>query len=175
MVPRVRRAVEGVGAPAVLTDDEVKDLVADAIAAIILYTEGEFIVGLVVTADEDGSPTEYATTDVLPLPEQTLIALQAAIDHFSYQVSGVKVSEKIADEAQTWEWSKSAQLLRDKLKQLIDARDKVIDGLLEAGAPLDTYASFLTTRDCFVAAQIEPWVTGHLTSGQEDYRFNTLG
>ena len=53
MVPRVRRALEGAGAPQVLTDDAIKDLTADAIAEVILYTGGVFGHELVVTDRDD--------------------------------------------------------------------------------------------------------------------------
>ena len=73
MVPRVRRALEGAGAPPVLTDDAIKDLTADAIAEVILYTGGVFGHELVVTARDDATnaPTEYATDPELTLSEQS--------------------------------------------------------------------------------------------------------
>ena len=55
MVPRVRRALEGAGAPPVLTDDAIKDLTADAIAEVILYTGGVFGHELVVTDRDDAT------------------------------------------------------------------------------------------------------------------------
>lgn len=177
MVPRVRRAVEGVSGASIapgaspLTDDEVKDLVADAIAEIILYTDSVFGKTLIVTEDEDGVPTEYATDDALTLAEQSVVASQAALDHFFHQWSNLKTAETIADEAQRWEWQKSANLLRDQFALLVRLRDEALEQIRDEGYITDRYASFLLVRDRHTAALVEPWVTGALGSGQEDFRF----
>lgn len=175
MVPRVRRAIEGVGAVEVLTDDAIKDLIADAIADIILYTGGVFGKELVVTDSEEGSPTEYATSDALSLAEQSIVAAQAALNHFFHMFINVKISEKIGDEAQTWEYGRSANLLKDQLAYLIRMRDEALAQIEQTGA-LDSYESFIAVRDAHVSALIEPWVdAAGGGSGQEDFRFGTVG
>jgi hypothetical protein len=179
LVPRIRRAVEGAGAPAVLTDDAVKDLAADAIAAVILYTGSVFGKQLVVTDTDDatGAPSEYATSAPLTLEEGTVIAAQAALDYFFHRFAEMKVSEQIADEAQTWEYTLSANLIRDQLKLLVEQRDKALEALSGAlGPAYDSYASFIATRDLHTSMLIEPWVhfdTGlALGGGQElDFRW----
>jgi hypothetical protein len=88
----------------------VKDLAADAIAEVILYTGSVFGKQLVVTDTDDatGAPSEYATSDAADAPEGTVIAAQAALDYFFHRFAETKVSEQIADEAQTWEYTLSA-------------------------------------------------------------------
>jgi hypothetical protein len=168
----VRRAVEGVGTVAdALTDEQMKDLVADAIAEIILYSDSVFGKTLIVTDDEDGIPTEYATSDALTLPEQVVVSAQAALDHFFHRFADMKTAETIADEAQRWEWQKSAQLLRDQFQLLIRRRDEALAQVAGADGSLERYTSFLAVRDGHTAALVEPWVSGHLLSGQEDWRF----
>lgn len=174
MIPRVRRAVEGVGADAVLTDDEMKDLIADALSEVILYTEGRWGKTITATATEDGIPVEYAVDPVLTLPEQTLVATQAALNHFFHLFQGTagRVSERIADEAQEWEWSRSAQLMTSQFQLLVSERDKALavvaasDDVVLAG-----YSSFLQVRDAYTAQLVEPWVSGQISCGIEDWRF----
>lgn len=175
MVPRVRRAIEGVGSTPTLSDGNVKDLVADALADVVLYSGGLFGAELLVTADENGIPTEYATSEALTLPQQGVVAIQAALNFFFFRFVDAKTSERIADEAQSWEWTKSANLVRDQLKYLIEQRDKALEQVADEGAPLDAYESFLAVRDESIAAWIEPWAAGSGGSGQEDYRFGTVG
>jgi hypothetical protein len=129
LIPRVRRAVEGVGAPEDLSDDEIKDLVADSIADVILYTGGMFGKDLLVTERDDTthSPVEYATSEPLTLPEGSMIAAQAALTAVYTQLHELKVQETIRDEGQEWSYSLSATLLRDRIKQLQDARDRALE------------------------------------------------
>ena len=177
MIARVRRALVNAGASSTITDDEVKDLTADAIAEVILYTGGVFGKQLLVTQTDatTGAPTEYATSDALTLAEQSVIASQAALNHFFREFAGRKVSERIADEAQQWEYALSPQLLTAQLRLLIDDRDKAL-AALEADHSLDSYESFIAVRDALTSKMIEPWVHGlPVACGQEDFRFGTWG
>src|SRR4051794_22250547 len=127
LVPRVRRAVEGAGAPAVLSDDAIKDLVADSIAAVLLYSGSVFGKTLdVAEVDGNGAPFEYTTSDPFTLQEQVVIANQAALDYFFFQFVGFKTSERIADEAGAWEWTTSAGVLKAQLDLLVSERDKAL-------------------------------------------------
>lgn len=165
MVPRVRRALDV--DTATLTDDQIKDLVADALGALILYSGSAFGRTLSVTEyDEAEIPAEYAIDPDLSIPEQTAVAAQASLDYFFHRFSGLKVSERIGDEAQTWEYQRSATLLRDQFKLLIDARDKALDSIARQGAALDSYVSFIAVRDAYVSALIEPYLNGAV-GGQE--------
>lgn len=161
MVPRIRRAVEGVGQTAVLTDDQMRDLTADALAAVILYTGSAFGKELLVTSYAAGNvPEEYSTSDALTLPEQTVVATQAALDHFFRQFSDAKVSETIADEAQNWSYTLSSTLIKDRLAQLMAERDRALEALMEADTTgLDAYSSFLAVRDHQTAMAVEPWLS----------------
>jgi len=175
LVPRVRRAVEGpVPLPDALSDDVLKDMVADALADVILYTGSAFGKTLDVTATDDvtNAPVEYATSDALSLEEASVIAAQAALNFYFFKLAGQKTMERISDEAGAWEWQTSAQLLRDMLKGLQTARDKALEALQASDAPLDTYASFLMVRDAEVARCIEPWTAAGV-GGLEmtDFRF----
>ena len=189
MIPRTRRKLEGAGAPPVLADDAVKDLIADAVGAVILYTNGQGVFGkdLTVTATDPtyGAPSEYKTTVAgnsapLDIHEQTVVTAQAALDYFFHRFGQVKVSEVIADEAQHWEYTLSAALVRDQLKLLRDERDMALDRINEENT-LDSYISFTRVRDVYTSELIEPWVlqTGtaglSLQSGMEDYNFGTFG
>lgn len=160
LVPRVRRAVEGVGQPAELTDDDVKDLVADAIADVILFTGGVFGKELLVT-DRDGAtnaPSEYATSEPLSLAEGSLIAAQAALTAVWQSMRELKVQETIRDEGQEWSYTTSATLMRDRWKMLLQMRDEALDQL--RGALPVSFVSFLHERDRYVAQIVEPFVLG---------------
>lgn len=170
LVPRVRRALDVT--PEQLSDDDTKDLVADAIADIILYSGGLFGKDLTV-AERDAAdvPIEYTTSDELTLPEGSLIASQAALNWFFHRFNEASVSERIGDEAVVWERQKSASLLRDQFKLLIDQRDAAIAQIVDAGAALDSYVSFLEVRDAYTAALIEPWTQPGAAGLEVDYRF----
>lgn len=186
MTNRVRRAVEGVGAPVVLTADEIKDLIADALADIVLYSGADiFGKSLLVTGrGVNNEPDEYATSDELTVPETSVVAAQAALTYFFYAFSNLKVSEKIADEAQNWEYALSATLLKDQLALLIANRDRALDQITAAGLwAAEGYESFLAARDLYTSYLVEPWVHG-LNTGQpgfqitvqdQDHRFGGYG
>lgn len=178
LVPRVRRALEGTAAPA-LTNDQIKDMVADALADVILYTGSAFGRKLVVT-DSEGTPpvpVEYATDTPLELQEQSVIAAQAALTYFFFQFSSRKTMEQIQDEAQTWQVEYSPNLLRDALKVLVDQRDKALEALEGTVERLVAYESFLAVRDAQVSQQVEWWVREGVSWGgmERDYRFGVIG
>lgn len=185
LVPRIRRAVEGVvQAQWSLTDDQVKDLAADAIADVILYIGSFFGKSLDVTAVDpvSSAPTEYATSDAITLAEQGVIAAQAALNYFFFKFAGMKVSETIADEASSWDYSLSPNLLVTQMKLLVDSRDKALEALETHNGAIDEYVSFIAIRDTQTSRMIEPWVYGHSegvgvgAGGLEgDYRFGLGG
>lgn len=173
MVPRVRRALENAGAPTTLSDDEIKDRVADALAAVLLYSSSVFGKTMSVTAvDDDNVPVEYAVDPELTLPEQTVIAVQAALDWFFVGLASKKMVERIADEGTSWEYQLSPNLVRDALKALQTERDRALEAIAAQHGPLDAYESFLAVRDSAAAMMLEPWVYGLSAGGLErDYRF----
>lgn len=169
LAPRVRRAVEGPVPPASpLSDDALAAMTADAIADIILLTVGAWDHALVVTErDEDANfPTEWEIDPALEPEEESVVAYQAAITYFFHQFRDTKMSERIANEGVEWEWSKSANVLRDWIKLLIDSRDKALTAVVAANPAMARYASFLEVRDAVGFAQLEPWLSGGVGGGQ---------
>lgn len=175
LVPRVRRRLEGAGAPAVLSDDAVKDLVADALSSVTLYTGSVFGKTIDVSEREGGIPIEYTTSDELTLQEGTVVAAQAALDHFFWQFASLKTSEKIADEAGTWEYARSASLLKGQLELLIAERNRALDALMGSAGALDAYVSYLAVRDVETARLVEPWVADLGGNGGLGVDFRFLG
>lgn len=177
LVPRVRRRLEGAGAPAELSDDAVKDLVADSLSSILLYTGSVFGKTLdVAERDENNIPIEYTTSDELTLQEGTVVAAQAALDHFFFQFAALKVSEKISDEAGGWEYARSASLLKAQLELLVKERDRALDALAGSAGALDSYVSYLAVRDVETSRLVEPWVEGGGIGGLGvDFRFAGAG
>lgn len=184
LVPQVQRAVEGVvQANWTLTADEVKDLVADAAAEVVLYTGSLFGAQLVVTHVDDTTqaPDEYGTSAPLPPEQGAVIAAQAALNYFFYRFSGMKMSEHIADEASEWEYTMSPALLANQLRLLQEERDKALDSIPPPPGGQDAYVSFLAQRDVLTSRLVEPWVYGHPegygvgAGGLEgDFRFDAL-
>lgn len=182
--PRVQRAVEGVVRQKwVLTDDEIKDVTADACADVVLYTGSLFGSELVVTARDTASnaPIEYATTVELTVSQGGVISSQAALNYFHHRFAGLKMSEQISDEASHWEYSLSPNLLIAQLKLLQDSRDKALEAVAAQNGGFDTYVSFLAVHDTLTSRFIEPWVYGHpegygLGAGglEGDFRFDLL-
>jgi hypothetical protein len=170
LVPRVRRALEGPDAPAgsaaiaegALTDDQLDAAIADAIADVIFYTGGLFGHELVVTErDEDFmAPIAWLVEPALSEAEATVIVAQAALNHFFAMAKGMKVSEKISDEGQQWEYSFSPQVLTEQIKALQRARDEAIAVVKEQNAEaLDAWVNLIEQRDFQTSQIIEPWLT----------------
>jgi hypothetical protein len=159
LVPAVTRALGTVGITG-LTDPEIYGLTADALADVSLYTGSVFGTTLEVTErDPDtNAPTKYATGRELTLQETAVIRAQAALNRLFVVLRDEKISERLADEAQEWEWARSAQLLRDQLNLLIAERDRALEALMAQGAALDSYDSFIHVQDRWVSCRIEPWV-----------------
>ena len=161
--PIVQRALEGVvQAGWTLTPDQVKDVTADAMSQILLYSGSIFGSQLNVTETDAVTlaPTEYATTTPLTLPESTVVAAQAALNYFYHQYKGIKISEEIGDEASKWSYSLSPALLIAQLNLLKDARDRALEALDAAQYNLEGYVSFLEVRDAATSLLIEPWRYG---------------
>lgn len=170
MIPRVRRAIEGPIPPAqadALSDPQVEALAADAIADVILLTVGQWPHTLEVS-DRDADtnvPLHWTVTDGLSLPEESMIAAQAALTFFFHEFRDRKVSEHIEDEGRTWEYTLSANMLRDQIKLLIDTRDAALEALKREHPVLARYASILAVRDRVSSAMLEPWIYGGLGIG----------
>lgn len=154
--------------------------VADAVAEVILYTGGIFGKQLLVTETEEQNvagatidvPSAYATSEALTQDEETVIAAQVALNYFFHSYATQKVQERIADEGQEWEYTLSANLVRDALNALIGDRDRALE-VISQNMALDRYESFLAVRDAHVAAVIEPWTASSAGAGQEvDWRFS---
>ncbi len=171
LTPRVRRAVEG-PVPLVtgaLSADQILALTADAIADVILFTSGQWDHELIVTTvdPEEGFPTGWAVDPALSPAEESMIAAQAALTHFFHAFKDVKVTERIRNEGQEWEYGLSANLLRDWIAMLKEQRDMALTTLKATSPVLARYASFLQVRDSLASAYLEPWVSGGLGGGVE--------
>lgn len=175
MIPRVKRAIYGPSASAAvaadtMTDDQATAWIADAVADIIFYSGGDGVFGhtLEVTARDTAylAPIAWQTDTELTLPEQTVIIAQAAINFFIHVLDvTLKVKETIRDEGQEWSYEISANLLRDRLKELIAARDKALEQVTAQNPSLDSWVSFLHERDGYAAALIEPFTDGARSLG----------
>jgi hypothetical protein len=159
LIPRVRRAIEGPVplSSGALSDAQVEALAADCIADIILLTEGLWGHTLTVGPDEGDGETHYLVDPELSLPEQSLVAAQAAVQYFIYTVKDGKTSERIKNESREWEWTKSASMLTEWFKELVKARDTALETVTATNPPMARYASILAVREPYVAALIEPW------------------
>lgn len=171
LIPRVRRAVEG-PVPLVtgaLTADQILALTADAIADVILLTGGQWGHELIVTTRDPMTnvPTAWAVDPELSSAEESMIAAQAALMHFFHAFKDQKVTERIRNEGQEWEYSMSANLLRDWVALLKAQRDAALESLKATHPVLARMVSILHVRDSLAAARLEPWVGGGLGGGIE--------
>jgi hypothetical protein len=184
VVPRIQRAIEGVH-----TDDwelsfgEAYLVTADALSDILLYTGSVFGSGLLITHRDPvtQAPDQFGTSVQLTPDQMSVVAAQAALTYFYQRFAGVKMQEQLADEASSWSYSLSPNLLIAQLKLLQDARDRALEAVSAQMGGLEAYISFLAVRDVTVARWIEPWVYGHpegygLGAGglEGDSRFNLL-
>lgn len=171
IVPRVRRALEGVKAlpdddAARLTDAQVEAAAADAIGDLILYTGGAWLHSIAISAHDDATGVDSFTVDPgLSFEEQGLVAVQAALNHFFHVFREQKISESIRAEGREWDYTRSANLLRDAIKLLKEQRDLALQSLQASYPALARAASFLATRDPVVAALIEPYTDGYSGAG----------
>lgn len=160
IVPRVRRALEGpIPVNPALTDESVQAVAADAVADLILLTNGKWPHQLVVThRDGNDWPDEWEVDPGLSPQEESLVAFQAAISNVGVVLRDMKVSERIKNEAQEWEWSKSASGIRDWLKALIDQRNLALNTVAATYPVMARVASILYARDPQAAALVERFV-----------------
>lgn len=161
IIPRVRRAIEG---PVPLTsgamsDDQVEALAADCIADIILFTEGLWDHTLAVSEVDPvtGYAIHWTVDPELTLPEESLVAAQAAVQYFIFTLKDAKTMERIKNESREWEWQRSASVLKDIFTELTKARDAALDVVVAVNPPMAVYASILAVRDPLAASLLEPW------------------
>jgi hypothetical protein len=165
LIPRVRRAIDGPMATAenspstTYSDAELKGVIADAIGEILFYTGGLFPHELNVASRDAtyGAPESWTVDPPLTEPESAVVAAQAAINAYFFNLKELKTQETIGDEGQTWSYSISATLVRDQLQYLIRLRDQAL-AQLEEGSALEVYSSFVHTRDVIASAYVEPWI-----------------
>lgn len=169
IIPRVRRAIEG---PVPLesgglSDDQLLALTADCIADIILMTGGKWDHTLYITSiDDTTGVAEYEVDPALSLPEESMVAAQAAVSYFFNRFGGGRTSERTRQADVEVEWAMSAQVLRDWLNYLIGQRDAALKVVMAANPVMARYASILEVRDRIGSALLEPWVSGGLGGGQ---------
>jgi hypothetical protein len=155
-----------------LTADQLKDVTADAIAKVMFFSNGLWPYTLQVDErDTAGVPQEFSIQPTaLPLPDETVIVCQAALDFFFHQFLNKKVSEEISDVAgQKWAYAISANVLLAQINGLRADRDRALETLVQRADYLVDYVSFIAERDALTSAMVEWWVRPGLTmpSGQE--------
>lgn len=167
LIPRTRRALMGPGnvmpaGVADLTDDQVKALIADAVAEVVFYTGGVFGHQLLVT-DRDGTynaPSDWAVDPALEESEATVITAQAALTFFFHEFRDLKVQETIANEGASWTYQLSANLVLEQMKMLRAARDRALDQLSALNPVPTLWVNLLEARDAATDAAIEPYALG---------------
>lgn len=166
LIPRMRRALDGPQATSsavsgTMTDEQVGNTVADAIAAVIFYSGGGWGRQLLVTARDENymAPIAWETDEALSEPEATVVVAQAALDHFHNSLSSLKTSEHIVNEGEEWQWQISAQAVAERIKQLKALRDEALAKLEASNRPSEAWVNTIAERDAATDLLIEPWVT----------------
>lgn len=163
LTPRIKRAIQGPYGPPPgvpdFTQTQLTEMAADAVADAILYSGGLFGHSLTVTARDStaGYPTAWSTDKVLDEWEVSIVAVQAAISFYWTQFRDVFVSEVKTNEGQSYEYQRSANLLRDQLKYLYEARDYALKQLRQIKPTVERYASILRVRDIATVGVLEWW------------------
>lgn len=151
-----------------LSDDQVNAVIADSLAHIILLdAAGELFGKTLEVAERDstyGAPTSWLTSEALTEPEQILVAIQAALDWFYYDLVSTKTSQTIKKGDEEWTYSLSAQVMSDRLRALREERDAALTAL--GGATGVEWVSFVQARDARTSALVEPYVGGSGVGGQ---------
>jgi hypothetical protein len=101
----------------------------------------------------------------LTAPEESLVAIQAALTFFVHALRTQKVAESIQTEGRQWSYQLSASTLRDILKALKDQRDLALAGLEEQTPVFARVHSFIQAHDSMTSALVEPWVSGGSNAG----------
>lgn len=161
LVPRARRYCEGPFPDVTrrLTDQQLYEMVADALADIILLTANDFTCNIVVTSRDPrvGYPIRWATDKVLTEWEAAIVTTQAALNFFFHEFKDKKVSENMANEGQTWEWALSPLVVKQQFDMLKDTRDRALSALAQITPTLARFASVIAVRDRVTATQLEWW------------------
>lgn len=171
LVPWTRRACEGpFGAPGglpTLGDDQLYAMIADACAEMILFTGSLFGHQLIVAARDPrgGFPTKWKTEVALDQWEGALLITQAALNYYFHVFRDMKTSQAIRNEGTEWEYTLSANVLRDYLATLKEQRDMAIAGLQKHHPILDKFASNIRVRDQATVAVLEWWAHDSGTGG----------
>lgn len=163
LVPWARRATEGpFGAPAglpSLMDSQLYAMVADACAEVILFT-GTLFGHQLKVADRDptgGFPTQWHTEVVLDQWEAALIITQTALDYYFHVFRDMKTSEVISNEGTNYEYTLSANVIRQYMDTLKGQRDMALAGLQKHHPVMARYASNIRVRDQATVAVLEWW------------------
>jgi hypothetical protein len=163
LVPRARRYIEGPYGPAsnrpLLADDVIYPMVADACADIILFAGGLFGHELLVKARDAsaGFPTAWSTDTVLDESEASLVTAQVALNYFFFLFRDLRVSETIQNEGTHWQYTLSANVIRDYIGELQGRRDLALKGLRSWHPTLDRFASIIRVRDQATVTLLEWW------------------
>jgi hypothetical protein len=158
-VPRVRRAIYGPTSPVTgaLRDDELEAMAADALADIILFTNGGWGHTLLIAARDEATnaANKWQVDPPLGPDEETVVVAQAALSFFFHEFKDKKVQETITQEGRTWSYTLSAQVLREQIQLLRDQRDRALRALLDQNPVLARWVNTVYVRDRLAAAVID--------------------
>jgi hypothetical protein len=177
LIPRMRRALDGPQAtgsasPSTSLDDEqVTNVIADAIADVIFYSNGAFGHSLIVKERDDyyQAPVAWETSEELREEEATVIIAQAALNYFYNTLTEMKTQQTIRRADEEWSYTISATAMSERIKSLRDARDAALSELQSVGLVSEAWINTLLVRDARTDVLIEPYQAagGFLPSGQE--------
>lgn len=179
LIPRVRRALDGPTATSsasvssTLTDEQVTNVVADAIAEVAMFTNGAF--ATLEVAERDSfyqSPIAWRTGEELDEPHAAVVAAQAALNYFHHTLTTSLTSQTISNEGREWSWTISASAVAERLKSLRADRDRLLEAI-GASEGVEEWVNTLYIRDRQTDIIIEPWVAGGVGGQEMDWRFNT--
>jgi hypothetical protein len=161
LIPQIRRRLDpGVptaSAASGLTDEDVRDIAADAVNERVLIggTSFPYVVSVASADGNTGLPVEYLVDPELPLALQQLVSIQAALGQVFSELRGLVSQEKISSEGASWEVTRSVQTLRDKVKWLQDERNLALKEARQVIPTLDTVFNILAARTSTIDAEIE--------------------
>lgn len=173
LIPRTKRAIEGPAGTAgpALTDDQVKGLIADAVAEVVFFTGGVFGHQLLVTARDAtyNAPSEWEVDPVLEPDEETVIVACAALAYFFHEFKDLKVSEQIANEGAQWQYQLSANVVLEQMRGLRSIRDAALERVADNHMIPTQWVNLLEARDLVAATAVEPFQVSSGAGGQAIY------
>jgi len=162
MIPQVRRALDpgvaSASAASSYSDAMIAAITADATSELLMLggpISFPFTLSIASADMITGYPTGWFIDPEPPLEIQALISLQAALGQVFNELRGLVTTEKIVNEGGTWEYTKSVQILRDKVGLLIAQRDTALKNAIRVVPALDSISDLVAFRAPTIAANID--------------------